>query len=160
MAGAWADGSIGEHHSNETRLIPLILQVPLKKRDFITIYGNDYPTPDGTCSRGYVHVCDLVDAHISAIDFLRNSGDSNTFNLGNGEGFSVKEIIQAAELVTSSFIPTHIGQRRKGDPARLAASSSKVRQILGWKPTYTKIADITATAWKWHSLRPNGYEDE
>ena len=159
-AGAMEDGSIGEDHNPETHLIPLILQVPLGKRDHITIFGDDYPTPDGTCLRDYIHVLDLADAHVLAVDYLRNGGDSNIFNLGNGQGFSVKEMIQAAKEATGEEIKVEMGARRAGDPAQLIASSEKARKILGWKPRFTDVHDVIGTAWKWHQNHPNGYEDK
>ncbi len=158
-AGAIESGSIGEDHQPETHLIPLILQVPLGKRDHITIFGNDYPTPDGTCLRDYVHVIDLADAHILALNHLREGGESDIFNLGSGQGFSVKEIIAAAEKVTGQNIKTEIGERRAGDPAQLIAASDKARKILKWTPQFTNIEKIIETAWKWHKNHPNGYED-
>ena len=158
-AGALDDGSIGEDHKCETHLIPLILQVPLGKRDHITIFGDDYPTPDGTCLRDYIHVIDLADAHILALKYLRDGGESNIFNLGNGQGFSVKEMIVAAEKVTGQKIKTEIGTRRAGDPAQLIASSDEARKILGWTPKYTNVEQVIATAWTWHKNHPNGYED-
>ena len=158
-AGALADGSIGEDHHPESHLIPLILQVPLGKRDHITIFGEDYPTPDGTCLRDYVHVLDLADAHILALNYLRNGGESNIFNLGNGQGFSVKEMIRAAEKVTGQKIKTEIGARRAGDPAQLIASSDKARKILNWTPKFANVEQVIATAWTWHKLHPNGYAD-
>lgn len=158
-AGAIEDGSIGEDHKTETHLIPLILQVPLGKRDHITIFGEDYPTPDGTCLRDYIHVLDLADAHILALKYLREGGESNILNLGNGQGFSVKEMILAAEKVTGQKIKTEIGARRAGDPAQLIASSDKAKKILKWTPKFADVEKIIATAWKWHKSHPNGYED-
>lgn len=156
-SGASEDGSIGEDHHPESHLIPLILQVPLGKRDHITIFGTDYPTPDGTCIRDYIHVVDLADAHILALNYLRGGGESNVFNLGTGHGFSVKEIIDAAERVTGLTIKKELGSRREGDPARLIASGDKARRILNWTPRLDDVEKIIATAWKWHSLHPNGY---
>ena len=158
-AGAVEDGSIGEDHHPESHLIPLILQVPLGKRDHITVFGDDYPTPDGTCLRDYIHVIDLADAHILALNYLRDGGESNIFNLGNGKGFSVKEMIVAAEKVTGQKIKTKIGKRREGDPAQLIASSEKARKILKWKPKFTDVEKIIETAWTWHKNNPNGYKD-
>ncbi|MBQ7267881.1 MAG: UDP-glucose 4-epimerase GalE [Synergistaceae bacterium] len=159
VAGAWHDGSIGEDHKCETHLIPLILQVPMGRREFITVYGNDYPTDDGTCIRDYIHVEDLAKAHILALQYLRNGGESNIFNLGSGDGYSVMEMINAARKVTGHPIPAKVGQRRAGDPARLVADSTKARKILKWQPEITKMEDIIATAWKWHSSHPDGYAD-
>ena len=159
VAGAWHDGSIGEDHKCETHLIPLILQVPMGRREFITVYGNDYPTDDGTCIRDYIHVEDLAKAHILALEYLRNGGESNIFNLGSGDGYSVMEMINAARKVTGHPIPAKVGQRRAGDPARLVADSTKARKILKWQPEITKMEDIIATAWKWHISHPDGYAD-
>ena len=156
-AGAIEDGSIGEDHNPETHLIPLILQVPLGKREHITIFGDDYPTPDGTCLRDYIHVLDLADAHVLAVDYLRKGGESNIFNLGNGQGFSVKEMIEAAEEATGRHIKVEIGARRAGDPAQLIASSEKARSVLGWKPRFTDVRAVIGTAWKWHQQHPEGY---
>jgi len=158
-AGAVEDGSIGEDHHPETHLIPLILQVPLGKRDHIIIFGDDYPTPDGTCLRDYIHVLDLADAHILALNYLRNGGESNVFNLGNGQGFSVKEMIVAAEKVTGQKIKTEMGTRRAGDPAQLIASSDKAKKILKWNPQFADVEKVIETAWTWHKNHPNGYED-
>lgn len=156
-AGALSDGSIGEDHKTETHLIPLILQVPNGKRAHITIYGDDYKTPDGTCLRDYIHVVDLADAHVLALEYLRKGGESDIFNLGNGQGFSVKEMIAAAEKATGKKIAAEIGARRAGDPAQLIASSDKARRILGWQPCFTDVEEIIATAWKWHEKHPAGY---
>jgi len=159
VAGALDDGSIGEDHTPETHLIPLILQVPLKKRDHITIFGEDYPTADGTCLRDYIHVIDLADAHIRAMNYLRSGHESNIFNLGNGKGFSVKEMIAAAEKATGESIKVEVGARRAGDPAQLIASSEKAQTILGWKPRYTNIEQIIKTAWTFHKKHPTGYDE-
>ena len=158
-AGALEDGSIGEAHTTETHLIPLILQVPLGKRDHITVFGTDYATPDGTCLRDYIHVIDLADAHLLAIDYLRKGGESDVFNLGNGHGFSVREMIETAKNVTGKAIKVEYGDRRAGDPAQLIASSEKARKVLGWNPHYADVAKIIGTAWTWHKKHPNGYED-
>ncbi|WP_315069771.1 UDP-glucose 4-epimerase GalE [uncultured Clostridium sp.] len=159
-AGAIEDGSIGEDHSPESHLIPLILQVPLKKREAITVFGEDYDTPDGTCVRDYIHVLDLADAHIKAVDYLLKGNESNIFNLGNGIGFSVKEMIDSAKEVTNEEIKVIIGDRRAGDPARLIASNEKAKKILGWNPKYTDVKDVISTAWGWHKTHPNGFEDK
>lgn len=158
-SGAIEDGSLGEDHHPETHLIPLILQVPLGKRDHITVFGTDYPTPDGTCIRDYIHVVDLAAAHLCALNYLRGGGESNFFNLGTGHGFSVKEIIDAAEKVTAQKIKTEFGERRPGDPARLIASGEKARKILGWTPRFDDVEKIIATAWNWHVKHPQGYDD-
>lgn len=158
VAGADASGTIGEAHTTETHLIPLILQVPLGQREFITVFGNDYPTDDGTCIRDYIHVTDLVDAHILALNYLMNGGESNIFNLGSNTGYSVLEMIEAAREVTGHPIPLKMGERRSGDPALLIASSQKAKDTLGWEPQFTDIKAIIASAWKWHNSHPNGYK--
>lgn len=158
-SGASEDSSIGEDHHPETHLIPLILQVPLGKRDHITIFGTDYPTPDGTCIRDYIHVVDLADAHVCALNYLRGGGVSDAFNLGTGHGFSVKQIIDATEKVIGRKIKTELGMRRAGDPARLVASGDRARKILKWTPRLDDVEKIISTAWNWHSSHPNGYDD-
>ena len=155
--GAHISGQIGEAHKPETHLIPLILQVPLGQREAINIFGNDYPTKDGTCIRDYIHVTDLAQAHILAVDYLMKGNDSNIFNLGNGVGFTVNEVIETARKVTGHPIPAVMAERRAGDPAQLIASSEKAKTILGWKPEHADLEEIIATAWKWHSTHPNGY---
>ncbi|MGN0968662.1 MAG: UDP-glucose 4-epimerase GalE, partial [Oscillospiraceae bacterium] len=159
VAGARSDGSIGEDHRPESHLIPLILQVAQGKRDKLSLFGTDYPTKDGTCVRDYIHVEDLIDAHMLALDYLRAGNPSTAFNLGNGQGFSNREIIEAARRVTGHPIPVSEEGRRPGDPATLIASSQKAMDVLGWKPKYTNVEDIIATAWKWHSTHPDGYAD-
>jgi len=154
---AGASESRGEHHSPETHLIPLVLQAASGQRDGITVFGDDYPTPDGTCVRDYVHVLDLAEAHALALDAL-DAGNC-TYNLGNGEGFSVREVIDAAQRITGVHIPTVLGPRRAGDPARLVASSERIRDELGWAPAYTNLDDIISSAWRWHQKHPNGYVD-
>ena len=156
-AGAHPSGEIGEDHNPETHLIPLILQVPLGKRESISIFGTDYPTKDGTCIRDYIHVSDLASAHILSLEKLMNGGKSEVFNLGNGVGFSVKEVIETAEKVTGEDIKTIETNRRPGDPAVLIASSEKIIQRLNWKPQYNDLEQIIATAWKWHKNHPDGY---
>ncbi|KJE25818.1 UDP-glucose 4-epimerase GalE [Geobacillus thermoleovorans] len=156
VAGAYGT-TIGEDHNPETHLIPLILKVPLGQREEILIFGDDYDTPDGTCIRDYIHVLDLVDAHFLALEKLRNGAASDVYNLGNGNGFSVKEVIEAARQVTGHPIPARVMSRRPGDPARLVASSEKAKRELGWNPKYPSITDIVASAWEWHQARPNGY---
>lgn len=158
--GAHVSGEIGEDHAVETHLIPLILQVPNNKREHIYIFGDDYNTKDGTCIRDYIHVTDLAQAHILAVKYLRNGGNSDIFNLGNGIGFSVKEVIETARKVTGHPIPALISPRRAGDPAKLIASSEKARKILGWKPEHAELEEIIATAWNWHKKHPNGYNDK
>ena len=157
--GAHASGAIGEAHNPETHLIPLILQVPGGKREKISIFGDDYPTKDGTCVRDYIHVTDLAQAHILALDYLLNGGKNNVFNLGNGVGFTVKEVIDVARAVTGHPIPAETCPRRAGDPAQLIASSEKAVKVLGWKPQYNDLNTIIASAWKWHSTHPKGYEE-
>ena len=156
--GAHPSGAIGEAHNPETHLIPLILQVPLGKREKISVFGDDYPTHDGTCIRDYIHVNDLAQAHILALDYLFNGGESDVFNLGNGVGFSVREVVDVARSVTGHPIPAEIVPRRAGDPAQLVASSEKAKKILGWKPEYDDLNTIVSTAWAWHRSHPNGYE--
>ncbi len=146
----------GEDHDPETHLIPLILQVALGQRDNITIFGDDYDTPDGTCIRDYVHVLDLAQSHILALRALDEG--SRTYNLGNGKGFSVKEVVEAAREVTGHPIPSVIGKRRPGDPAVLIASGQEIKDELGWKPQYTDIKSILKSAWAWHKKHPEGYK--
>lgn len=155
--GAHVSGKIGEAHFPETHLIPLILQVPLGQREYISIFGDDYDTSDGTCIRDYIHVTDLAQAHILAVDYLMKGNESNIFNLGNGVGFTVKEVIDTARKVTGHEIPARIAERRAGDPARLIASSDKARQVLLWKPEHADLEEIISTAWNWHKNHPNGY---
>ncbi|QUI21281.1 UDP-glucose 4-epimerase GalE [Vallitalea pronyensis] len=156
-AGAHADGHIGEDHAPESHLIPIILQVALGQREKISIFGSDYPTKDGTCVRDYIHVTDLADAHILALERLQKGGDSAVFNLGNGTGFSVKEVIEVTRTVTGHPIPVEEAPRRAGDPATLIASSDKAMKELNWKPAYNGLEQIIASAWKWHESHPNGY---
>ena len=156
--GAHASGEIGEAHNPETHLIPLILQVPNGKREFISIFGNDYNTEDGTCIRDYIHVTDLAKAHILAVDYLLAGNKSDIFNLGNGKGFSVKQVIDVARKVTGFDIPEVIADRREGDPAILIASSKKAKEILGWKPEHDTLEEIISSAWNWHKNHPNGYQ--
>ena len=154
VAGAAKDGSLGEDHEPETHLIPLVLFAALGKQDAITVFGTDYPTPDGTCIRDYVHVEDLVDAHILAIGTTM-PGDGQCYNLGIGRGYSVREILDAAKKVTGCGIPTKYGVRRDGDPAKLYANADKARKELGWKPKYTEPEEIIETAWKWTQKMKN-----
>lgn len=159
VAGAYPDGSIGEDHGPETHLTPIILQVALGKRDQLQIFGDDYHTPDGTNVRDYVHVLDLADAHILAIDYLKAGNDSDVFNLGSSTGFSVKEMVEAAREATGEAIPAKIAARRPGDPDSLIAASQKARKILKWNPQYDDVKEIIKTAWNWTQKHPNGYED-
>lgn len=158
--GADSSGNIGEAHSPESHLIPLILQVPNGKRKSISIYGTDYDTPDGTCIRDYIHVTDLAQAHILAVNYLREGNESNIFNLGNGIGYSVKEVIETARKVTGHPIPAVNTPKRAGDPARLVASSEKARKILGWNPVHASLENIISDAWNWHKNHPNGFDEE
>ena len=158
--GADESGTIGEAHNPESHLIPLILQVPNGKRETISIYGTDYDTPDGTCIRDYIHVTDLAQAHILAVKYLANGGKSDIFNLGNGVGYSVREVIETARKVTGHPIPATETSRRAGDPARLVASSEKAKSVLGWKPVHDSLEEIIASAWNWHKNHPNGYDEK
>lgn len=157
--GADASGTIGEAHDPESHLIPLILQVSNGKREKILIFGTDYDTPDGTCIRDYIHVTDLAQAHILAVKYLQNNGESDIFNLGNGVGYSVREVIETARKVTGHSIPAVETKRRIGDPARLVASGEKARKILGWNPVHDSLEEIIASAWNWHKNHPNGYDE-
>lgn len=159
VAGAAPDGTIGEDHGPETHLVPIILQVAQGKRKELSIFGDDYNTPDGTNVRDYVHVMDLTDAHILAIKYLEAGNKSNAFNLGSSTGFSNKQMLEAAREVTGKPIPAKMAPRRPGDPDSLVAASDKAREVLGWKPKYDDVHDIIATAWKWHSTHPKGYDD-
>jgi UDP-glucose 4-epimerase len=152
-AGAHPNGLLGEDHNPESHLIPLVLQTALGLREAITLYGTDYPTDDGTCIRDYIHVCDLADAHILGLEYLLQGGDSAVFNLGNGQGFSVREVIEAAQWVVGKPIPVVESARRAGDASVLVGSSQKARDILGWTPQYGDIDTILAHAWQWHQQR-------
>ncbi|MGX6978797.1 UDP-glucose 4-epimerase GalE [Vagococcus elongatus] len=160
VAGAQLEAKIGEDHTPESHLVPIILQTALGQRKEITVFGDDYDTPDGTCIRDYVHVVDLCDAHILALEYLKAHNQSNVFNLGSSEGFSVKEMIDVARQVTEKEIPEKIGERRAGDPAVLVASSEKAQKVLGWQPQHTNVKTIMETAWKWHSTHPKGYDSK
>ena len=149
-SGADPDCEIGEKHDPETHLIPLILDAAMGLRENITVFGKDYATRDGTCIRDYIHVNDLAQAHLLALDWMIQNQKCNHFNLGNGEGFSVKEIIEVVEKVTDTKIPVKVGDRREGDAASLIGSSEKARRVLGWKPQLDSIEDIVSTAWNWH----------
>ncbi|HEX8903988.1 MAG TPA: UDP-glucose 4-epimerase GalE [Longimicrobiaceae bacterium] len=148
---------MGEDHDPETHLIPIVLQVALGQREQVTIYGDDYPTPDGTCVRDYIHVGDLADAHVRALEAL--DGGSRTYNLGNGQGYGVREVIETARAVTGHPIPAVVGPRRPGDPAVLVAASDRIRRELGWAPRHGELRDIVASAWDWHRRHPHGYAD-
>tara|TARA_B100000035_G_scaffold215108_1_gene184331 strand:+ start:410 stop:1387 length:978 start_codon:yes stop_codon:yes gene_type:complete len=154
---AGASEERGEHHKLETHLIPLVLQVAAGHRDYITIFGDDYDTPDGTCVRDYVHVLDLAEAHVLAMQELAR--DNCTYNLGSGQGYSVRQVIESARAVTGTSIPAQIGSRRAGDPARLVASSDRIRKELGWKPRFSGLEQIIDSAWRWHQRHPDGYSD-
>lgn len=158
--GAHKSGEIGEAHNPETHLIPLILQVPNGKREAISIFGTDYPTKDGTCVRDYIHVTDLAQAHILAVKYLMEGNESDIFNLGNGIGFTVKEVIETAKEVTQKPIQAEEEGRRAGDPAVLIASSEKAKKVLGWKPEHADLHEIIESAWRWHSTHPEGYQSK
>lgn len=149
-SGADKSGIIGEAHNPETHLIPLVLDAAIGKRDDIKIFGTDYDTPDGTCIRDYIHVTDLADAHIKSLEYLEKNNKSNQFNLGNGQGFSVREIIESVKRVTGKNFHVTESERREGDPAILIGSSEKAKKELGWTPQYTDIDKIIETAWNWH----------
>ncbi len=156
-AGASPQGDIGEDHEPETHLIPLVLQAALGKRDGITIYGDDYPTRDGFAVRDFIHVDDLARAHVLALHALERKVASSIYNLGNGKGHSIREVIKASEKVVGRTIPYKLAPRRKGDPAALVASPEKAERELGWKRRYASLESIIETAWKWHKERPDGY---
>ena len=158
-AGSNPEAGIGEDHNPESHLIPLVMKTALGQRSHIGIFGDDYPTLDGTCIRDYIHVTDLAQAHILALDYLIKGGENNVFNLGNGVGFTVKEVVDVAREVTGHPIPAKIAPRRAGDPAQLIASSEKAVKVLGWKPQYNDLGTIVASAWAWHKNHPHGYEE-
>lgn len=155
---AGATARCGEDHNPETHLIPIVLQAAAWKREAVQVFGDDYPTRDGSCVRDYIHVADLAQAHVLALDHLARSNMSDRFNLGNGEGYTVFEVIQAAERVTGRTIRRQTGARRPGDPAVLVASSGKIRKQLGWKPAFPQLEPIIESAWKWAHAHPHGYE--
>ena len=157
-AGAAGDGRLGEDHEPETHLIPLLLQVALGRREHITIFGDDYDTPDGTCIRDYVHVEDLADAHLRALSLLQRGEREVICNLGTGHGFSVREVIEVARRVTGHTIPAQHGARREGDPARLVAGGTRARDLLGWEPRRAGIEDIVGDAWGFHKSHPRGFD--
>ena len=158
-AGAHISGKIGEDHNPETHLIPIILQTALGQREKMFIFGDDYDTPDGTCVRDYIHVTDLADAHIKALEKLFRTNESGIYNLGNGKGFSVKEVIEKAKKITGKDFKVEIEARRSGDPSTLIASSEKAIKELGWQPKFNTLDKIIETAWNWHKDHKNGYED-
>ena len=153
---AGASAQRGEHHVPETHLIPLVLQVAAGQRDCMTVFGDDYDTPDGTCIRDYIHVLDLAAAHLLALGAIET--DNCTYHLGNGDGFSVRQVIETARTVTGRRIPEAIGQRRPGDPPRLVANSDKIRRELGWQPQFGELEQIVSSAWQWHQAFPKGYK--
>lgn len=152
-AGADPNGGIGEDHDPETHLIPLVLDAAIGKREHVSIFGTDYDTPDGTCIRDYIHVTDLADAHVLGLKYLENGGATDVFNLGNGKGFSVREVIDMARKVTGLEIKAVESSRRPGDPAELVGSAEKIKQVLGWKPQFASLEKIIETAWAWHQAR-------
>lgn len=154
-AGAHPDGTIGEDHDPETHLIPIVLDAALGRRPHVEIFGDDYDTPDGTCVRDYIHVCDLADAHVRVLDKLTQA--SCRYNLGNGKGYSVREVIDMARKVTGIDIKVRMGARRPGDPPTLVASSDRIRQELGWQPRFGDLESIVRTAWEWRRKHPRGY---
>lgn len=153
-----ASEKCGEHHDPETHLIPLILFAAQGRREAISIYGDDYPTPDGTAIRDYIHISDLSQAHLLALEHLRRGGNSEFINLGNGNGYSVKEVVEAARKITGKNIEAHIAPRRAGDPSRLVANAVKAKKVLGWNPNFPEIEKIIESAWQWHEANPNGYK--
>jgi len=155
-AGADPNGRLGEDHNPETHLIPLVLQTALGMRESIKVFGTDYETPDGTCIRDYIHVTDLADAHVLGLKYLLNGGDSTVFNLGNGNGFSVLEVIEAARQISGREIPVELCDRRPGDPPALVGSGEKARSVLGWQPRYADLPAILTHAWNWHQKRHGG----
>lgn len=157
-SGASDEHPIGEDHQPETHLIPLVLEVALDQRENIKVFGDDYPTPDGTCIRDYIHVDDLATAHVAALEKLE-PGSKLKLNLGTGQGASVKEVIEASRRVTGHPIPAEIVARREGDPPQLVADASLANKMLDWQPKYTDIEEIVASAWKWHQAHPRGYDD-
>ncbi|MDR3231748.1 MAG: UDP-glucose 4-epimerase GalE [Synergistaceae bacterium] len=157
---AGATATRGEDHRPETHLIPLVLQVPMGRRTHVSLYGADYPTPDGACVRDYIHVADLADAHVRALRYLKDGGASQKINLGNGKGFSVREVVDVAERVAGVKIPVREEPRRAGDPSILIAGSEKARSVLGWAPRYPELEGIVRSAWEWHQAHPNGYSGQ
>jgi UDP-glucose 4-epimerase len=157
-AGASADGDLGEDHDPETHLIPIVLDVALGKRPHVTIFGDDYPTPDGTCIRDYIHVDDLADAHLRALERVR-PGEFQAYNLGTGRGYSVREVLDVAGRVTGRPIPLYEAPRRPGDPPELVASAARAQRELGWQPRHTTLETILESAWRWHQTHPHGYAD-
>ncbi|WP_165998114.1 UDP-glucose 4-epimerase GalE [Bacillus sp. Cs-700] len=159
-AGADPEGKIGEDHQPESHLIPIVLQTALGQREKVSIFGDDYDTKDGTCVRDYIHVLDLAQAHYLALKKMKETNESGIYNLGNGKGFTVKEVIDTCRSVTEKAIEAEVAPRRAGDPATLIASSSKAMNELGWKPVYPELSQIVAHAWSWHQNHPEGYGDQ
>ncbi|WP_273832055.1 UDP-glucose 4-epimerase GalE [Guptibacillus sedimenti] len=159
-AGADPEGKIGEDHQPESHLIPIVLQAALGQREKVSIFGDDYDTKDGTCVRDYIHVLDLAQAHYLALKKMKETNESGIYNLGNGKGFTVKEVIDTCRSVTEKSIEAEVAPRRAGDPATLIASSSKAMNELGWKPVYPELSQIVAHAWSWHQNHPEGYGDQ
>ena len=160
-AGADPDGELGEDHDPETHLIPLVLQVALGKREKISIFGDDYPTPDGTCIRDYIHIVDLAQAHLLALDAMREGKETAlAYNLGNGEGYSVAQVVETARKVTGHPIPAEVAPRRPGDPPRLVGSSARIEKELGYKSRFPRLEEILETAWRWHKAHPDGYGEK
>ncbi len=157
-AGAHASGEIGEDHSPETHLIPIVLQVALGQREHITIFGDDYPTPDGTCIRDYIHVDDLADAHVRALEQLQPHAMLQ-LNLGTGHGFSVRQVIDACRQVTGHPLPEVVGPKRAGDPPELVANSARAQSLLDWQPEFTTARAVVESAWRWHQAHPHGFDD-
>ena len=157
---AGATPHCGEDHHPETHLIPIALEAAQGKRDHLTIFGSDYPTADGTAVRDYIHVTDLGSAHVAALEYLRQGGESDYINLGNGQGYSVLEVIETARQVTGESIETRMGPRRAGDTSHLVAQADRARQVLGWEPAYPELESIVQTAWEWHRKHPEGYGPE
>jgi UDP-glucose 4-epimerase len=154
-AGASPDASIGEDHDPETHLIPLVLECAFGKREYITIFGDNYDTPDGTCVRDYIHVCDLAEAHLLVLERLKIG--NCIYNLGNGEGYSVREVIECARKITGKAIPEKTALKRQGDPTVLVASSKKIQDECGWQPKFASLSDIIENAWNWHRNHPGGF---
>jgi UDP-glucose 4-epimerase len=152
-AGADPEGNLGEDHHPETHLIPLVLQTALGHRESVSIFGTDYDTPDGSCIRDYIHVLDIAQAHILALEYLLSDGATDVFNLGNGSGFSVKEVIDTARKITGKEIKVELSDRRPGDPPSLVGSGAKAQKVLGWQPAYSNLDDIISHAWQWHQKR-------
>ncbi|TLM98712.1 MAG: UDP-glucose 4-epimerase, partial [Actinobacteria bacterium] len=157
VAGAWPDGSLGEAHDPETHIIPRVLTAMRDGRERFEIYGDDYPTPDGACVRDYIHVVDLAEAHRIGLEWLAGGGAGGVFNLGNGAGFSNREVVKACAAVTGSQVEVAVGERRAGDPAILVASAQRAAEVLGWTPRRREITSMVQDAWRWHLAHPNGY---